>query len=280
MKKIKTAIILLTLLAITRFSSAATVTASSYENDSTRPSNAFDNNSQTRWSSLFSDRQWLQIDLGRTEDLVGLIINWEAAYAKSYDILISEDGKKWEDAYSTAEGEGIVDDIYFGRKKARFIKLDFKERGTAWGYSIWEIRLKGLDDEIPVKTSSDNGRTTISIELKRDRDIGALFLTWGEGYPQSYRIEIEGEDKDWKTVYNEEVCTGGQDRIYVNIFGKRHIKIVCEDNKGKESVMKKIEFKDWDDIAKHKSLDKARGLAGWEGSKFKEWSRSHSLHPR
>ncbi|MDD5310935.1 MAG: discoidin domain-containing protein [Candidatus Omnitrophica bacterium] len=268
MKKIKTAMILCIFLAIAHLSNAATVNASSSENDSTGPSYAFDNNLQSRWSSGFSDRQWLQIDLGRTEDLVGLIINWEAAYARSYDVLISEDGKNWENAYSTSEGEGVVDDVYFGRKKARFIKLDFKERGTAWGYSIWEIRIKGLDDEIPIKTSSDNGRTTISIELKKDRNIGALFITWGEDFPRSYRVEIE-EDNRRKTVYNKEVCTGGQDRIYANIFGKRHIKINCEDNKGKESVMKKIEFKDWDDIAKHKGLDKARGLAGWEGSKFK-----------
>ncbi len=264
-------IIILTasLAAVSPTANAATVTASSRENDSVSPSNAFDNNSQTRWSSIFSDRQWLQIDLGRNEDLVGLIINWEAAYARSYDVLISEDGKNWEDVYSTTQGEGIVDDVYFGRKKARFIKLDFKERGTAWGYSIWEIRIKGLDDEIPIKTSTDNGRTTISIELKKDKNIGALFITWGEDHPVSYRVEIEAEDKAWKTVYNKEVCAGGQDRIYANIFGKRHIKINCEDSKGKESVMKKIEFKDWDDIAKHKGLDKARGLSGWEGSKFK-----------
>ncbi|MFA5338865.1 MAG: discoidin domain-containing protein [Candidatus Omnitrophota bacterium] len=269
MKKIKTAIILCMFLAIAHLSSASTVTASSSESDSTKASNAFDNSLQSRWSSLFSDRQWLQIDLGRTEDLVGLIINWETAYARSYDVLISEDGKNWEEAYSTTEGEGIVDDVYFGRKKARFIKLDFKERGTAWGYSIWEIRLKGLDDEIPIKTLSNNGRTTISIELKKDRNIGALFITWGEDHPGSYRIETEGKDKDWDTIYSKEVCTGGQDRIYVNIFGKHQIKITCENNKGKGSVMKNIEFKDWDGIAKHKGLDKARGLSGWEGSKFK-----------
>ena len=232
--------------------SAVTVTASSQEDTSTAPSNAFDNNSLTRWSSQFSDKQWLQIDLGASQDLVGLIINWEAAYAKSYDVLISDDGKTWENAYSTAEGDGLIDDIYFGRKKARLIKLDFKERGTGWGYSIWEIRLKGLDEEIPIKTSSENGNTKISVELKKPKDIGALFITWGDGHPKSYKIEVSGE-KGWNTVYSNKNCAGGLEKIYVNIFGKRHIRITCEGSKGKENVMKKIEFKDWEDIAKHNS---------------------------
>ncbi|MDD5424759.1 MAG: discoidin domain-containing protein, partial [Candidatus Omnitrophica bacterium] len=68
------------------------VTASSSEDAATNPSNAFDNNMQTRWSSQFSDNQWLRIDLGRPEVMVGLVLNWEAAYGKSYDVLLSEDG--------------------------------------------------------------------------------------------------------------------------------------------------------------------------------------------
>lgn len=270
MKKTITVVIFVAFLAVAHLSySAVAVTASSREDEATKPSNVFDNNLQTRWSSQFSDRQWLQLDLGKSEDLVGLIINWEVAYARSYDILISEDSKTWENVYSTNEGDGMIDDIYFGRKKARYIKFDFKERGTAWGYSIWEIRLKGLDEEIPIKTSSENGKTTISIELKKPKDIGALYITWGDEYPRSYKIEAAGEERNWKPVYTKFDCSGGTDRIYANIFGKRHIRITCEDSKGKESVMKKIEFKDWEDVAKHKSLDKVRGLAGWEGSKYK-----------
>jgi hypothetical protein len=37
------------------------ITASSIENDSTLPEYAFDSNMQTRWSSQFSDYQWLMI---------------------------------------------------------------------------------------------------------------------------------------------------------------------------------------------------------------------------
>ncbi|MFA5148321.1 MAG: discoidin domain-containing protein [Candidatus Omnitrophota bacterium] len=245
------------------------VTASSSEDAATNPSNAFDNNMQTRWSSQFSDNQWLRIDLGRPEVMVGLVLNWEAAYGKSYDVLLSEDGNNWQEAYSETEGDGLIDDIYFGGKKARFIRIDFKERGTGWGYSLWDLRVKGLDEEIPIETSRENGRTAISLEFRKPRDLGAIFITWGDDHPASYRVDASTDGKNWNTFFTKQDCAGGRDKIYANIFGKRYIVISCNDINGKESVMKKIDLKDWEDIAKHKSMDKARGLAGWESNRYK-----------
>src|SRR5689334_8779198 len=59
-------------------------TASSTENAGTPASNAVDGNTGTRWSSAFSDPQWLQIDLGSTQSVCQVILNWEAAYATAY----------------------------------------------------------------------------------------------------------------------------------------------------------------------------------------------------
>src|SRR5581483_4086170 len=41
-------------------------TASSSENTTLGPANAVDGNTGTRWSSAFSDPQWIQVDLGST----------------------------------------------------------------------------------------------------------------------------------------------------------------------------------------------------------------------
>ena len=80
----------------------------------------------TRWSSNFTDRQWLEIDFGEEKDIVGLKLYWEAAFGKSFDILISEDGKQWKKIYETnSGGKGFFDDIYFGRKRTRYLKIDF-----------------------------------------------------------------------------------------------------------------------------------------------------------
>lgn len=41
----------------------------------------------------FADDAWLIIDLEKTYMINKVIINWEAAYGKAYDILVSVYGK-------------------------------------------------------------------------------------------------------------------------------------------------------------------------------------------
>lgn len=247
---------------------------------------------QTRWSSQFSDSQWLEMDLGEIKDVVGVVLYWETAYGKSYDVLISKDKKEWSKAYSTTEGDGSTDDIYFGRRTARYVKIFCKERATQWGYSLWEVRIKGLEEEIVLEASSSEGTNVatnamdgnaetawhsgkndtawLKLQMKKKKNIGGLFLNWGEDYATAYRIEASSDGKAWSAVYKRVGGTGGLDKIYVNIMEKPYIKIVCENsNKGKGYTMKEIELKDWEDIAKHSSLDRARGLAGWESCRWK-----------
>ncbi len=271
---------------------AVTVTASSSENESNSAEKAFDGNTQTRWGSQFSDRQWLLIDMGEPKDIVGLTLYWEAAYGRSYNILLSEDGKRWGNVYATAEGDGLIDDIYFGKKRARFIKISLSERGTQWGYSLWEVTVKGPEEEMAITAypvskanypedamdgdagtmwwSGKADKAWLKIEFKKDKNLGGIFIDWGEDYATSYKVEVSPDNKTWNTVYEQKNGKGGLDKIYVNVRNKRYLKIDCENsNNGKGYAMKEIHLKDWEDIAKHKGLDKARGLAGWEGNRFK-----------
>ncbi|MDQ1745327.1 MAG: hypothetical protein QOE23_3666, partial [Pseudonocardiales bacterium] len=49
-----------------------TATASSTENAGTPASAAVDGNTGTRWSSAFSDPQWLEVDLGSSQSICGV----------------------------------------------------------------------------------------------------------------------------------------------------------------------------------------------------------------
>ena len=57
-------------------------TASSAENATFAAPNAFDGNAATRWSSAFSDPQWIQVDLGSTRSICQVVLSWEAAFAR------------------------------------------------------------------------------------------------------------------------------------------------------------------------------------------------------
>ena len=67
--------------------------------------------STTRWSSQFSDPQWIYVDLGAPTHIERVILRWETAYAQAYQIQTSNDTVTWTDIYSTTTGDGGVDDL-------------------------------------------------------------------------------------------------------------------------------------------------------------------------
>ncbi|MHB1687149.1 MAG: glycoside hydrolase family 3 C-terminal domain-containing protein [Ignavibacteriaceae bacterium] len=133
-----------------------TATASSLESTSYPASNAVDGNNSTRWSSQFSDPQWLMIDLGSVFNIDKVVISWEAAYAKEFELLISNDGLSWSVAQHITNGTGGLSNLSIGAN-ARFIKMLGLQRGTQYGYSIYEFEI------FPVDT---NGVNSVPIELK------------------------------------------------------------------------------------------------------------------
>ncbi|HEX7880735.1 MAG TPA: alpha/beta fold hydrolase [Candidatus Eisenbacteria bacterium] len=119
--------------------SGATATASSG-----RASMAIDGDVTTRWESEWSDPQWLTIDLGATIAPRRLLLYWETAHGKRYDLLASEDGRTgWTTVAHVTDGDGAIDLIEFPTGfRTRYLKLDMRERGTMWGYSIWEVEVE------------------------------------------------------------------------------------------------------------------------------------------
>ncbi|MNN35120.1 F5/8 type C domain protein [compost metagenome] len=106
--------------------------------------NAFDGDPTTRWSSEYSDPQWISIALVGRYYVDRVKIDWEAAYASAYKIQVSRDNVNWTDVYSTTSGDGGTDDITFAPADARFIRIYCTQRATNWGYSIYEIEADGV----------------------------------------------------------------------------------------------------------------------------------------
>jgi beta-glucanase (GH16 family) len=117
-------------------------TASSTEAPGTAAANATDGNTGSRWSSAFSDPQWLQVDLGSVRSLSHVLLNWEAAYGKAFQIQTSTDGSNWSTVYSTTTGTGGVQDIPVSGS-GRYVRMYGTQRGTPYGYSLWEFQVFG-----------------------------------------------------------------------------------------------------------------------------------------
>ncbi|CAA9245872.1 MAG: GH64 / CBM32 [uncultured Corynebacteriales bacterium] len=118
------------------------VTASSTENAGLGAGNAVDGNAGTRWSSAFADPQWLRVDLGGTATIDQVTLNWEAAYARSFQLQVSADGTTWTTVYSTTTGAGGVQTLAV-TGTGRYVRMLGTQRGTPYGYSLWEFQVFG-----------------------------------------------------------------------------------------------------------------------------------------
>lgn len=102
------------------------------------PALAVDGRADTRWASDWSDPQWFQVDLGASKALRRLQLVWDPAFAKSYEVRVSDDGTTWRSVYFTAAGDGDVDTVDLP-VTARYVRLQLTARGTGWGYSLHEL---------------------------------------------------------------------------------------------------------------------------------------------
>jgi len=118
-------------------------TASSLENAGYPATNAFDGNLATRWSSQFSDPQWIYVDLGASCNITEVVLYWEAAYGKSYQIQVSPDATNWTTIYSTTTGLGGTEDLAGLAGTGRYVRMYGTARGTIYGYSLWEFQVYG-----------------------------------------------------------------------------------------------------------------------------------------
>src|SRR5258705_526064 len=78
--------------------------ASSSELGETPAAAAVDGNNATRWASAWSDPQWLRVDLGSTATISQVVLQWETAYGKAFQIQTSPDGNAWTSIYNTTTG--------------------------------------------------------------------------------------------------------------------------------------------------------------------------------
>jgi hypothetical protein len=111
--------------------------------DGTQGSNAVDGNLSTRWGSAYSDPQWIYVDLGASYNVTNVVLYWETAYGKAYQIQVSPDASTWTTIFSTSNGSGGTENLTGLSGVGRYVRMYGTQRGTQWGYSLWEFQVYG-----------------------------------------------------------------------------------------------------------------------------------------
>ena len=189
------------------------------------PKAVIDGDLLTRWSSNYTDNQWICLDFGNLKVLTKVILIWEAAYAVDYDILVSEDNQDWQIVLSLKDQDGGIDQVEFAPVRARFVKLLGKKRfNPEWGISLWEFLCfgpgnKNSEDKTlslvyPKLASQLGGEETqvVELEIEEPQDSpgalaldefqkGVVYTSWGKG-------ELGTEASDQTLEYLKELGVG------------------------------------------------------------------------
>lgn len=239
--------------AATLLSQGKTATASSTENGGTPASAAVDGNTGTRWSSAFSDPQWIEVDLGQSASISQVVLNWETAYGKAFQIQVSTDNTTWNSIYSTTAGTGGVQTLNV-TGTGRYVRMYGTARGTGYGYSLWEFQVYGTVGSATCGTtnaalnkpatasSTENGGTPasaafdgnsgtrwssafadpqwIQVDLGSSQTICQVSLSWENAYGKAFQIQISDDATTWNSVYSTTTGTGGTQTLAVNGTGR------------------------------------------------------------
>jgi hypothetical protein len=243
----------------TLLSQGKPATASSTENAGTPASAAVDGNAGTRWSSAFSDPQWLQVDLGATASISQVVLQWEAAYATAFQIQVSDNASSWSTIYSTTTGTGGTQTLDV-TGSGRYVRVYGTARATAYGYSLWEFQVFGTTGTASCGTanaglshpatasSTENAGTPasaavdgnagtrwssafsdpqwIQVDLGSIQTVCQVVLQWEAAYATAFQIQVSDTASSWSTIYSTTTGTGGTQTLdvtgsgrYVRVYG-------------------------------------------------------------
>ncbi|MDX6279619.1 MAG: hypothetical protein QOH03_690, partial [Kribbellaceae bacterium] len=116
--------------------------ASSVESAAFPAAAAVDGDNGTRWASSFADNQWLQVDLGSSQAVNRVLLRWEAAYAKGFQLQTSDNGTSWITIQTTTNGTGGEQSLVVNGN-GRYVRILVTQRATQWGASLYEFQVYG-----------------------------------------------------------------------------------------------------------------------------------------
>jgi NedA-like, galactose-binding domain/Glycosyl hydrolases family 16 len=231
------------------------VTVSSTDNTANAAGNAVDGNAGTRWSSAYSDPQWIAVDLGSAQTITSVKLSWEAAYGRSFRIQTSNDNSTWTDRFSTTSGTGGTQTITIPATSARYVRVYGTQRGTIYGYSLWEFEVYGgtatgtnaaLGRPVTVSSTDDasnaagnavdgNAATRwssaysdpqwIAVDLGSAQTVTSVRLRWEAAFGRSYRIQTSNDNSTWADRYTTTTGAGGTETIAVPATSARYVRL-------------------------------------------------------
>lgn len=193
-----------------------TVFVSSIEASGLEGEKAVDGFSGTRWSSQFSDPQYITVDLGQPQSIGSITLNWESAYGKAYEIRVSDDNALWQTVHNENNSDGGIDRININAN-ARYIQMYGLVRGTEWGYSLYEFEIYADQSTgLPNKPTQETVDRLQLFPLYPNPFNGQTMIRYAIDQPGAVHIKIFNTLGQQVQSFTELPATSGQFRLLWN----------------------------------------------------------------
>nr|WP_321412218.1 discoidin domain-containing protein [uncultured Carboxylicivirga sp.] len=202
-------------------------TVSSTEAGTNYGNKAVDGDYGTRWSSEYSDPQWIYVDLKDTYLINRVKITWEAAYGSAYKIQLSDDASNWVTIQDVSGNSSLENEFGNLTGAGRYLRIYGTARGTWFGYSIFELEAYGskvstgtdeskqlafkiypnpVDDWLQIELTNDIKATEVIIYNSQGAIVYNGFLSHnsinvGHLQPGLYFLRLEGDQADLVTRF-------------------------------------------------------------------------------
>jgi F5/8 type C domain/Glycosyl hydrolases family 16 len=233
-------------------------TASSVESTAFPASNATDGDVTTRWSSAFSDPQWLQVDLGQSFNITHATLTWEAAAASAYQIQTSNDATNWTTIATNNNSPADIQSLAL-TGSGRYIRVNATGRASAFGDSLYEFAVYGTpgtggggggtgttvllsqgktatassteNASFPAPSAVDGNLGTrwssafadpqwLQVDLGATHTISQVVLNWEAAYATAFQIQTSTDGTTWTTIFSTTTGTGGIQTLPVTGSGR------------------------------------------------------------
>ncbi|KAG4087794.1 hypothetical protein H8356DRAFT_1728010 [Neocallimastix lanati (nom. inval.)] len=191
-------------VAYTNLALGKTAKASSKESISFIADYAIDGDKTTRWGSIErkTNPEWIVVDLGSNIKVNKVNILWESAFAKNFQIQVSKNDIDYETVANVKINREVILDeeaeledyiqttTSFNTVGARYVRIYCTEKGTLYGYSIYELEIYYINENVP--TNIDNrtiptgtattGSTATGVIGGGDNNNGLYYIIIGSSF--------------------------------------------------------------------------------------------------
>ena len=122
------------------------VTVSGTHADTVAKEYAVDGKNDTRWASNRNGDMWIAVDLGEEIDVDVVRVSWELAYAETYTVDLSSDGKNWTTALTVHNTGGVQQHLLPEGSRARYVRIHSLKALNQYGINIWELEVYSRED--------------------------------------------------------------------------------------------------------------------------------------